>query len=244
MDITQGECIQVLKQLQDGSVSATITDPPYNLGAFMQGRAHNLGNMRENNFVDAGWDNAPADEWEVLMGELFTELSRVTRKGGALVVFMAAIKVETVVRLAQAAGFYYKTTGVWHKTNPMPRNMNLHYINSTESWIYFINQAKTGTFLNEGRALHDHIESGVTPASEKRHGKHPTQKPLAVMRHFIETLTNPGDTVLDPFAGSGSTLVAAAELGRIPLGIELDAAYCDLINARLQAAQPPLTETA
>jgi len=210
----------------------------------MQGRAHNLGNMRTNNFVDAGWDNAPADEWEALIGELLIELARVTRKGGALVVFMAAIKVETIIRLAQAAGFYYKTTGVWHKTNPMPRNMNLHYINSTESWIYFINQAKTGTFNNDGRALHDYIESGVTPASEKRHGKHPTQKPLAVMRHFIETLTNPGDTVLDPFAGSGSTLVAAAELGRAPLGIELDQAYCDLINARLRAIQPHLTEIA
>lgn len=230
--------------MQEHSVDATITDPPYNLGAFMQGRAHNLGNMRANNFVDAGWDNSGVHEWEKLMTALFFELARVTRKGGALVVFMAAIKVETIVRLAQGAGFYYKTTGIWHKTNPMPRNMNLHYINSTESWIYFINQARTGTFLNEGRALHDHIESGITPASEKRHGKHPTQKPIAVMRHFIETLTNPGETVLDPFAGSGSTLVAAAELGRVPLGIELDPSYCDLITARLQAAQPQLTETA
>lgn len=240
MTVIKGDCLQVLKGLPDELVHATITDPPYNLGAFMLNRSHNLGNMRPNNFVDAEWDNAGEHEWEALMAALFKEVARVTRRGGALVVFMAAIKVETIVRLAQAAGFYYKTTGVWHKTNPMPRNMNLHYINSVESWIYFVNKSRTGTFNNHGHAMHDHIESSVTPASEKRHGKHPTQKPLSVMRHFVETLTSPGDIILDPFAGSGSTLVAAAEMGRNPLGIELDAAYHRLIESRLRAAQPEL----
>lgn len=235
MTVHAGECIEIMRSMADGSVDATITDPPYNLGEFMKGRAHNLGNMRANNFVDALWDNGTSDAWECLMLAMLHEVARVTKKGGALIVFMAAIKVETFVRLAQTAGFYYKTTGVWHKTNPMPRNMNLHFVNSTESWIYFINGAKTGTFNNNGKVLHDFLETGLTPKSEKAHGKHPTQKPVAVMSHFVNTLTEPGETVLDPFAGSGSTLVAAAIAGRVPVGIELDADYADIASQRLAA---------
>ena len=58
----------------------------------------------------------------------------------------------------------------------MPRNMNLHFINSTEAWIYFTYKKHTGTFNNEGIAIHDFFETSVTPAGEKRHGKHPTRR--------------------------------------------------------------------
>ena len=68
------------------------------------------------------------------------------KKGGSIIVFMAIIKVETVIKLAEKYGFYYKTTGIWHKKNPMPRNMNLHFVNSTEAWIYFTYKTRTGTF--------------------------------------------------------------------------------------------------
>lgn len=232
-----GDSLEFTRALTADSVNAVITDPPYNLGSFMQGRAHNLGNMRANNFVDAGWDNAGIEEWETLMSGLFQEMARVTAVGGALVVFMAAIKVETVVRLAQEHGWYYKTTGIWHKTNPMPRNMNLHFVNSTESWIYFTNKAKTGTFNNEGRVLHDFIETSGTPSGEKIAGKHPTQKPLSLMSHFIKILTNPRDIVLDPFMGSGSTGVAAERHGRSFVGIELDPTYFAIAQSRMSQTQ-------
>lgn len=238
--IISGDCITEMQKLETASIDAAITDPPYNLGDFMKNRAHNLGNMRKNNFVDAGWDNTPREPWENLMRDSFRELGRVLRPRAALVVFMSAIKVETIVEIAQQAGFYYKTTGIWHKTNPMPRNMNLHYINSTESWIYFINSGRTGTFNNNGKPIHDFIETGLTPVSEKAFGKHPTQKPLALMRHFVRTLTNEGDSVLDPFAGSGTTLVAASELGRNPIGIELDQTYSEIALKRLAQIQPTM----
>ena len=67
--------------------------------------------------------------------------------------------------LAEKYGFYYKTTGIWHKTNPMPRNMNIHFVNSTECWIYFIHNATSGTFNNRGQVLHDYLESSVCPMS-------------------------------------------------------------------------------
>ena len=235
--LVMGDCLDKMKSLEDDSVDLVLTDPPYNLGLFMQDREAGIMRMRENYFGTAGWDDLEYDQWVDYMGQMFDESARVLRKGGAMVVFMAVIKVETIVRLAQEHGFYYKTTGTWHKLNPMPRNMNLHFINSTESWVYLIHGARTGTFNNDGKAMHDFVETSVTPKSERAYGKHPTQKPLALMEHFVRTLTNPGDMVLDPFMGSGSAGVAALNLGRRFTGIELDETYFDIARNRMGVAR-------
>ena len=231
--LINGDCLVSMEGIADGSVDLLLTDPPYNLGLFMQGRATNLKRMRENYFGAAGWDNLSADDWAESMDDFFGEAARVVRKGGSLIVFMAVIKLETLIGLAQKHGFYYKTTGAWHKLNPMPRNMNLHFINSTESWVYFVNGTKTGTFNNDGKALHDFYETPVTPKSEKGCGKHPTQKPVELMDYFVRTLTNTGDIVLDPFMGSGSSGVSARRLGRKFVGIELDENYFDIAMQRM-----------
>lgn len=231
--LINGDCIVSMESIANESIDLLLTDPPYNLGLFMQERSTNLKRMRENYFGAAGWDNLSSDDWAESMNDFFEEASRVVRKGGSLVVFMAVIKLETLIGLAQKHGFYYKTTGVWHKLNPMPRNMNLHFINSTESWVYFVNGAKTGTFNNGGRAIHDFYESSVTPKNEKKFGKHPTQKPVELMGHFIGLLSDPGDVVLDPFMGSGSTGVSAKKLGRRFVGIELDEKYFDIAVKRI-----------
>jgi DNA modification methylase len=225
-----------MKTLEDNSVDLILTDPPYNLGLFMKNRDTNLKKMRDNFFGDAGWDDLEYDEWVESMNSFFEQAGRVMKKGGSMIVFMSIIKVEGIIRLAESHGFYYKTTGIWHKQNPMPRNMNLHFINSTEAWVYFTYKAKTGTFNNAGKAVHDFIETSVTPAGEKRFGKHPTQKPVQLMEHFILLLSNPGDTVLDPFRGSGSTGVAARRNGnnRNFIGIELSQEYLDYAAQRIK----------
>lgn len=231
--LINGDCLVVLKELADNSVDLILTDPPYNLGLFMQNRETNLHAMRDNYFGAAGWDDYDFSQWTESMDEFFAESARVMRKGGSMIVFMAVIKVETLINLAQKNGFYYKTTGTWHKLNPMPRNMNLHFINSTESWVYFTYGAHTGTFNNNGRSIHDHIETSVTPMSERSYGKHPTQKPVALMSHFVDLLSNPGDLVLDPFMGSGSSGVAAKLAGRKFCGIELDEGYFSIAKKRM-----------
>lgn len=233
--LLNGDCLDTMRSLQNGSVDLVLTDPPYNLGLFMKGRGTHLKAMRANNFVSAGWDDLEPDAWARSMDAFLAEAARVTRKGGSMVVFMAVIKLETFIALAQSHGFYYKTTGTWHKTNPMPRNMDLHFVNSTETWLYFVNGARCGTFNNNGKAVHDFFESPVAPVSERRCGKHPTQKPLAVMEWLVRTLSDPGDLVLDPFMGSGSTGVAAQALGRRFTGIELDEGYFDVAARRMGA---------
>lgn len=233
--IINSDCISAMNKMEDNTIDLILTDPPYNLGKFMKDRATNLKQMRSNFFGAAGWDDLDFAEWEQSMDSFFEEASRVIRPGGSMIVFMAIIKVETIIKLATKHGFYYKTTGIWHKQNPMPRNMNLHFINSTESWIYFVYKKHTGTFNNNGKAVHDFFETPVTPAGERKYGKHPTQKPVTLLEQMVLLLTNEGDTVFDPFMGSGSTGVAAVKNHRKFIGSEINADYCEISTARLES---------
>lgn len=232
--LINGDCIEVLKTIPDASVDCIITDPPYNLGLFMHKRNTNLAKMRENQFAYAGWDNVEYEEWYANMRAFLSECARILKPRGTFISFMAIIKVESFVTLATEAGFYYKTTGIWHKTNPMPRNMNLQFVNSTECWIYMIHKGTSGTFHNDGKVMHDFLESSVCPLSEKKFGKHPTQKPLSILRKLIAATTNIGDVILDPFMGSGSTCVASAMLERNFVGIELNEEYFNIAYNRVK----------
>ena len=232
--IFNDDCLSILNKIEKRTVDLIITDPPYNLGKFMQERDTNLHKMRDNFFANAGWDNMEYEEWKESMDKFFESASTVIKKGGAMIVFMSIIKVETVINLALKHGFYYKTTGIWHKTNPMPRNMNLHFVNSTETWIYFTYKSRTGTFNNNGKMLHDYVETSVAPNGEKRFGKHPTQKPEKLISFFVEVLSNKNNTVLDPFMGSGTTGVVSKRLNRDFIGIELDKDYYKIAEKRIQ----------
>jgi len=228
------DCIVAMKRLQNATVDLILTDPPYNLGNFMKGRDTNLKKMRDNFFGAAGWDDLSFEDWEKSMDSFFKESVRVLKKGGAMIVFMSIIKVETLIRIAESHKLYYKTTGIWHKTNPMPRNMNLHFVNSTEAWVYFTYGKRTGTFNNEGKVIHDFLETGVAANGERKYGKHPTQKPVALMEFFVQVLSNESDMILDPFMGSGSTGVAAKKNNRNFIGVELNESYFQMATRRIQ----------
>jgi DNA modification methylase len=228
-----GNCVDYLKFIDTNTVDLILTDPPYNLGNFMRKRNTNLVKMRENQFAYAGWDNLSQDDWEKEMEIFFQESSRVLKKSGSLLLFMSLIKIETIIKIASKYKCYYKTTGIWHKTNPMPRNMNIHFVNSTEAWVYFVNNDTSGTFNNSGKMVHDFIETSLTTAKEKKFGKHPTQKPTKIISHFIKHLSNKNDVVLDPFMGSGTTGVCSRKMDRKFIGIDLDKEYYELSKTRM-----------
>lgn len=232
--VRQGDAITCLQDIPTGSVDLIITDPPYNLGLFMKMRGTNMNKLRDGHFAASGWDDLEFADWIKQMDLLFEECHRILKKRGSLIMFMSIIKVETIIKIAEKHNFYYKTVGVWHKTNPLPRNMNLQFINSTETWIYMVNDATTGTFNNEGKAIHDFVETSTISPKERKLGKHPTQKPLALTEHFIKILSNPNDVVLDPFMGSGTTGVASVKLGRYFLGVELNEEYFKLSQNRIK----------
>ena len=240
--LINGEALKNLKKLDDQTIDLIITDPPYNLGLFMKNRKTNLSAMRKNHFSGKNWDMLGEEVWLENIDLIFKEFSRVLKKKGAIILFIAIIKLERIIKLAEKNNFYYKTTGIWHKKNPMPRNLNLHFINSTESWLYFINNGKTGTFNNNGKAIHDFFESSNTSTLEKENGKHPTQKPTKLITFLLEILSNPSDIVLDPFMGSGSTGVSCIKSKRSFIGIELEKNYFEIAKKRInkESCQPRL----
>lgn len=229
-----GDCLKLMKQLPNKSVDLILTDPPYNLGLFMHKRGTNIKGMRDNHFAYSGWDDMEYSQWCRVMRRFMKECARVLKDKGSLIMFMSILKVERLIDYATSSGLYYKTVGIWHKTNPMPRNMNLHFLNSIEPWLYFINNGHTGTFNNDGKPIHDFIETSTISASEHRLGKHPTQKPIQLMRHFVELLSNEKEIVLDPFMGSGSTGVACEQLNRNFIGFELNEEYYNIASRRIQ----------
>lgn len=231
--IALGDAIKCLSELPDACIDFIITDPPYNLGLFMKKRGTNMNKLRDGHFAASGWDDLNFNDWVLEMDKLFSECHRVLKRRGNLIMFMSIIKVETLITLAEKHKFYYKTVGVWHKTNPIPRNMNLQFINSTETWIYLVNDGTTGTFNNGGKAIHDFVETATISKKERKLGKHPTQKPIGLLNHFIKILSNENDIVLDPFMGSGSTAVSCKELNRKFVGIELNQNYFELAKKRI-----------
>ncbi len=240
INLINDNCIKAMSKIESNSVDLIVTDPPYNLANFMRDRDFGVKRMRDNTFVTAGWDDLSYRDWISQMNNFFREANRILKEEGNAIIFMSLMKVESIVKVAQENNFYYKTTGVWHKLNPMPRNMNLHFINSLEGWVYFVNEGKTGTFNNNGNALHDFIESGATPRSEKKHGKHPTQKPEKLYEHFIKILSNKNDTVIDPFMGSGTAGVICKKYKRNFIGIEIKDKYFNIAKNRIEATKESL----
>jgi DNA modification methylase len=229
-----GTCVDLMRAIPDGSVDLVLTDPPYNLGLFMKERGTNMEKLRPNHFAFQGWDDLDFKTWCEQMNQFLAECHRVLKKRGALVIFMSVIKVESIINLAQDNGFYYKTTGIWHKKNPIPRNMNLHFLNSNEPWIYFINEGTTGTFNNDGKPVHDFIETSTISNTEHKKGNHPTQKPVKLLTHFIKLLSNENEVVLDPFMGAGSTGVACMGLKRKFIGIDINQEYVNTSINRIK----------
>lgn len=221
-------------QLAQNPVDAILTDPPYGLEEFAKGRNHGRSRLGRANFVDDGWDKEA--ETREAVYDMLNAAPRMLKKGGNLFSFCSFELLGEMVKQAPKP-LYYKTYGVWHKKNPIPINMKIRFVGSLESWVHWVNGQRTGTFNAEGKPVHNFIETGLTPKSEKKHGKHSTQKPLSVMNWATCLLTNPDDVILDPFAGSGSTLIAAKLNGRKSIGIELDESYCEIAAKRAEEIQ-------
>jgi site-specific DNA-methyltransferase (adenine-specific)/modification methylase len=129
---------------------------------------------------------------------------------------------------------------VWHKTNPVPKIRKAGFLNSCELIVCMWNKGHTWNFGKQSE-MHNFFEGSICMGQERiKNPKHPTQKPVNLLKHLIKIATNEGDIVLDPFMGVGSTGVAAVEIGRRFIGIEIDEAYFEAAKKRLDEIQPSL----
>ena len=210
--------------IKDNSIDAIITDPPYNIS-------------RNNNFTTMGRAGIDFGEWDknFNLTEWIQIAEPLLKKGSNIIIFNSWKNMTTIVESLEANGFEVKDMIRWKKTNAMPRNRDRRFITDYEIAVWAIKKGGKWTFnrLSETYEIPE-IVGGITPRSEKINGGHPTQKPIYVMEWLIKRLTNEGDTILDPFMGSGTTGIAAKNLNRNFIGIELDNNYynmaCDRIS--------------
>ncbi|MGS1024196.1 DNA methyltransferase [Burkholderia glumae] len=201
-----GDCLVAMPQLAPESVDCVVTDPPY------------LVNFRDRSGRSIA--NDVTDEW---LDPAFAEIYRVLKPDTVCVSFYGWNKVDRFFRAWKGAGFRVCGHIVFTKTYASKGGMVKY-------------QHESAYVLAKGRpAAPENPIPDVQRFDYSGNRHHPTEKPVSALRTLIGSFTKPGDTVLDPFAGSGSTCVAARELGRRYIGIEIDETYFAAAKARLSA---------
>ena len=211
-----GDCRDVLAGMADESVAAVLTDPPYTERTHSQaktnkGRGHGVKAI----------DFAPLQAAD--LSTMLTECGRVSQ---GWVVATLSYQHAFAYDESPPDGLRCLRLGVWVKTNPMPQ---ISADRPGQGWesIAYMHRADVKPSWNGGGKAGNY----VLPVQQGE--GHPTVKPLAMLADWVRLFTSPGDTVLDPFAGSGTTLRAAKDEGRRAIGVEYWEPYCELIARRL-----------
>jgi DNA modification methylase len=207
--IYHGDCLDILPQL--GPVDHVVTDPPYGLME-RDGKVQMRGAVASPDYGD--WDRSCSFGWIGLVDVAHS-----------ITVFHDHKRATDVYVAGEAAGFALKQYLYWDKGDS-GINPRRNFVNVVEQAVYM--RRSSSSVWNGGGASVNIIRANRSPTP-----LHPTQKPVVVMRRIIEAVSNVGDLVLDPFMGSGTTLVAAKQLGRRAIGIEREETYCDIATRRL-----------
>ncbi len=242
--ILAGDCIEVMRGLPAGSVDLIFADPPYNLQ--LRGDLHRPDNSKVD-AVDDAWDQFGSFKiYDDFTRDWLAAARRLLKPEGAIWVIGSYHNIFRVGSELQNQGFWVLNDVVWRKTNPMPnfRGMRLTNAHETLIWASRAEGAKY-TFNYEAlKAMNDGIQmrsdwsfpicTGHERLKDSNGDKaHPTQKPEGLLHRVLVATTNPGDVVLDPFFGTGTTGAVAKMLGRDFIGIEREAAYREVAERRL-----------
>jgi modification methylase len=248
--IIVGDCIEQLARLPEKSADLVFADPPYNL---------QLGGdlLRPDNSkvdaVDDNWDRfASFETYDAFTIAWLTACRRVLKDDGALWVIGSYHNIFRVGRAIQDLGFWILNDVVWRKSNPMPNFKGTRFTNAHETLIWAAKSrgARRYAFNYDAMKMaNDELQmrsdwtlplcTGEERVKDQTGAKaHPTQKPEALLHRVILASTRPGDIVLDPFFGVGTTGAAARRLGRRFIGIERDASYAELARQRIAKVVP------
>lgn len=242
--ILSGDCVEVMNSLPENSVDLIFADPPYNLQ--LKGDLHRPDNSKVD-AVDDAWDQFDTfAAYDRFTNDWLKAARRILKPNGAIWVIGSYHNIFRVGAALQNHGYWILNDVVWRKSNPMPnfRGKRLTNAHETMIWASKAEGAKY-TFnyealkaLNEGVQMRSDwvipICSGGERLKDDNGDKaHPTQKPQALLHRVLVGSTNPGDVVLDPFFGSGTTGAVAKMLGRDFIGIERDAGYRAIAEKRI-----------
>ncbi|MDB5478069.1 MAG: modification methylase [Alphaproteobacteria bacterium] len=244
-----GDCVEIMNRLPANSVDLIFADPPYNL---------QLGgelSRPDNSIVDAvddAWDHFDSfAEYDRFTENWLRAARNVLKDDGGLWVIGSYHNIFRVGKILQDLGYWILNDIVWVKSNPMPNFRGRRFTNAHETMIWAA-KSKEGRYkfnyelmkrLNDDKQMRSDWEIALCTGGERLkdgNGRkaHPTQKPEALLHRVLLSSSEPGDIVLDPFLGSGTTAAAAKRLGRKFIGIERDAAYAELAHERIAAVTP------
>lgn len=220
--VYHGDSREFIRDMADRSIDCVITDPPFGAKTHESTRTNNTANGRRGNRVlsgSFGFDSITPEDLRAVLADL----GRVS-KGWvvASIDYKHAFEFET----SPPAGLRLLRIGVWVKTNPNPQISGDRPAQGWEAIAYLHRDDLRPAWNGGGKAA-----NFVLPSSQGQ--GHPTSKPLPMLAQLVRLFTKPGDLILDPFAGAGTTLRAAKDEGRRAVGIEVDEAYCELTARRL-----------
>ena len=252
--IIEGDCIAAMARLPAKSVDMIFADPPYNLQ--LQGDLFRPEGGRVD-AVDDAWDKFESlATYDDFTREWLAEARRILKDNGSIWVIGSYHNIYRVGALLQDAEFWILNDIVWRKANPMPNFRGTRFTNAHETLLWCAKDEKARYTFNYHamKALNDDLQmrsDWVLPIcggaervkGDDGHKAHPTQKPEALLYRILLACTKPGDVVLDPFFGTGTTGAVARRLGRRWIGIERERDYVKVATARI-AATLPLDESA
>jgi site-specific DNA-methyltransferase (adenine-specific) len=237
--LLKGDCIEVLNQARECSVDMIFADPPYFLSN--GGITCHAGKMVSVN--KGKWDKSKGPEENHAFSLKWLEAcQRVLKPNGTIWVSGTAHIIHSIGYAMQQVGMKILNDITWEKPNPPPNLSCRYFTHSTETVIWAAKNDKAKHYfnydlmrnINSGKQMKSVWKLSSPNGGEKDFGKHPTQKPVALLERIILASTNEDDLVLDPFAGSSTTGVAAIRLKRRFVGIELELDFLELSVKRLE----------
>lgn len=254
--IINGECISEMKKMPDSCIDLIIADPPYNLskgGEWKWDNSVELQGMGGDwKKVMQDWDDFTFESYITFTKAWLAEAKRILKPTGSMWIFGTYHNVGVINVTCQILGIEIINEVVWYKRNAFPNLAGRRLTASHETilWCnkggkkrkYFFDYeySKSGDFSYDalkapGKQMRTVWDiSNNKEKSELAYGKHPTQKPVRILKRMIKLASRPGDIMLAPFSGSGSECVAAKMTGRKYIGIEIDDSYCEISANRLE----------
>lgn len=247
-EILVGDCRELMSRLPEACVDLVFADPPYNLQLRQELRRPDRSRV---DAVDDSWDRFGSfGEYDAFTRQWLSACRRVLKRTGTLWVIGTYHNIYRVGAILQDLGFWILNDIIWVKTNPMPNFRGVRFTNAHETLLWAQKErGARSTFhhhamrsLNEDLQMRSDWQLPVCTGRERLRARgvkvHPTQKPEALLYRVILSSSNPGDVVLDPFFGTGTTGAVAKRLHRRWIGIEREAAYARLARKRVETVTP------
>jgi site-specific DNA-methyltransferase (adenine-specific) len=238
LKIFQGDCLEILARVPENCVDLVFADPPYFLSN--NGITCHAGKMVSVNKGEWDRSRGPDANHEFNRAWL-AACQRVLKPNGTIWVSGTSHVIHSVGFAMQQLGMKLLNDISWVKPNPPPNLSCRYFTHATETLIWAAKVKKSRHTFNYklmremagGKQMKSVWQIAAPERTEKRFGKHPTQKPVALLERILLAASNEGDLVLDPFMGSGTTLLAALNVERAVLGVERDGSFVDLALRRV-----------